>query len=194
MDHAYTPRPGWIEVITGSMFSGKSEELIRRLRRAQIAKQKVQIFKPATSWLNSRLGWLMYNVSTGSVWAIEHVLKAVTPQLKSTFGAIIDAVTDNGDDLLKQVEAPLQKYTANRGGPRGSSIARAAGGITADPPACFHAIRIIVEHGNVTLMGVVNNDADMAIAGMRANIVPGVFSVDNNLQVAGEMKKSAELR
>ena len=37
---------GWIEVITGSMFSGKSEELIRRLRRAQIAKRKVQIFKP----------------------------------------------------------------------------------------------------------------------------------------------------
>jgi thymidine kinase len=40
------PQHGWIEVITGSMFSGKSEELIRRLRRAQIAKQKVQIFKP----------------------------------------------------------------------------------------------------------------------------------------------------
>ena len=37
---------GWIEVITGSMFSGKSEELIRRLRRAQIARQTVQIFKP----------------------------------------------------------------------------------------------------------------------------------------------------
>jgi thymidine kinase len=45
------PRPdptplGWIEVITGSMFSGKSEELIRRVRRAQIARQKVQLFKP----------------------------------------------------------------------------------------------------------------------------------------------------
>ena len=40
------PEHGWIEVIVGSMFSGKSEELIRRLRRAQIAKQKVQIFKP----------------------------------------------------------------------------------------------------------------------------------------------------
>src|ERR1700730_4047000 len=39
------PHHGWIEVITGSMFSGKSEELIRRLRRAQIARQKVQIFK-----------------------------------------------------------------------------------------------------------------------------------------------------
>ena len=37
---------GWVEVICGSMFSGKSEELIRRLRRAIIAKQRVQIFKP----------------------------------------------------------------------------------------------------------------------------------------------------
>ncbi len=47
MDQTRTARPGWLEVVTGSMFSGKSEELIRRLRRAQIARQKVQIFKPA---------------------------------------------------------------------------------------------------------------------------------------------------
>lgn len=39
-------RNGWIEVICGSMFSGKTEELIRRLKRAQIAHQKIQIFKP----------------------------------------------------------------------------------------------------------------------------------------------------
>ncbi len=38
---------GWIEVIVGSMFSGKSEELIRRLNRARIARQKVQVFKPS---------------------------------------------------------------------------------------------------------------------------------------------------
>lgn len=37
---------GWIEVIAGPMYSGKSEELIRRIRRAKIAKQKVQVFKP----------------------------------------------------------------------------------------------------------------------------------------------------
>jgi thymidine kinase len=43
----HQPNQGWIEVIVGSMFSGKSEELIRRLRRAQIARQRVQIFKPA---------------------------------------------------------------------------------------------------------------------------------------------------
>ena len=40
-------RRGWIEVICGSMFSGKTEELIRRLNRAKIAKQKIEIFKPA---------------------------------------------------------------------------------------------------------------------------------------------------
>jgi thymidine kinase len=43
---ADSPRRGWIEVICGSMFSGKTEELIRRLKRAKIAKQNVEIFKP----------------------------------------------------------------------------------------------------------------------------------------------------
>lgn len=43
----HTKKRGWIEVICGSMFSGKTEELIRRLKRAQFAKQKVEIFKPA---------------------------------------------------------------------------------------------------------------------------------------------------
>ncbi len=46
----HEPRPhptGWIEVIVGPMYSGKSEELIRRLRRALIARQKVEIFKPS---------------------------------------------------------------------------------------------------------------------------------------------------
>ncbi len=44
--HQSRSNVGWIEVIAGSMFSGKSEELIRRLRRAKIARQKVQVFKP----------------------------------------------------------------------------------------------------------------------------------------------------
>ncbi len=39
-------KKGWIEVVCGSMFSGKTEELIRRLRRAQLANQRVEIFKP----------------------------------------------------------------------------------------------------------------------------------------------------
>ncbi len=46
--HHSDKRAGWIEVITGSMFSGKTEELIRRLKRANIARQRVVIFKPKT--------------------------------------------------------------------------------------------------------------------------------------------------
>src|SRR2546422_8587475 len=53
-------RPGWIEVIAGVMFSGKSEELVRRLRRAGIARKHVQVFK---SHLDARYARL-YTVST----------------------------------------------------------------------------------------------------------------------------------
>ena len=45
MRHSYSG--GWIEIVCGSMFSGKTEEMIRRVRRARIAKQQVQVFKPA---------------------------------------------------------------------------------------------------------------------------------------------------
>lgn len=44
--HTQEQKKGWIEVVCGSMFSGKTEELIRRMKRAQIAKLKVEIFKP----------------------------------------------------------------------------------------------------------------------------------------------------
>lgn len=46
-ERIHEQRTGWLEVVCGSMFSGKTEELIRRLNRAKIAKQKVEIFKPA---------------------------------------------------------------------------------------------------------------------------------------------------
>src|SRR5215216_1020306 len=56
----YGSRPGWIEVISGVMFAGKSEELIRRVRRAMIARRRVQVFK---SHLDSRYTGL-YSVSS----------------------------------------------------------------------------------------------------------------------------------
>jgi len=136
--------------------------------------------------------------------------KASRPTLKSSAENVvkkIEGVTNvdnqiqvlpvsNNDDRIRAAVyasiysyAPLQKYTSNRGGPGGGrSVARAAGGITNDPPIGYHAIHIIVENGNVTLTGVVDNDSDMAIAEMRANIVSGVFSVDNDLQLASQVK------
>lgn len=52
---------GWIEVICGSMFSGKTEELIRRLNRAKIAKQKVEIFKPSVDKRYSTIEVVSHN-------------------------------------------------------------------------------------------------------------------------------------
>lgn len=61
---------GWIEVICGSMFSGKTEELIRRLKRAQIAQQKVEIFKPTTDTRYDENDVISHNTNTISATAV----------------------------------------------------------------------------------------------------------------------------
>ena len=80
----HATRPGWIEVIAGVMFSGKSEELVRRVRRAVIARKQVQVFK---SHLDARYAGL-YTVSTHDgglvdaepVDSAEAVMRALRPQ------------------------------------------------------------------------------------------------------------------
>ena len=79
----------------------------------------------------------------------------------------------------------LQKYTSNRG-PQFNSLTRRTMGITYDPPIGYHAIHIVVKNGNVTLVGAVDNSSDAALAGMQANLTPGVFSVDNDLFVTSK--------
>ncbi|MWV64132.1 thymidine kinase [Halorubrum sp. JWXQ-INN 858] len=62
--HAIT-RSGWIEVVSGSMFSGKTEELLRRLRRAEIAEQSVAVYKPA---IDDRYGEATIGTHNGRQW------------------------------------------------------------------------------------------------------------------------------
>jgi thymidine kinase len=62
--HAIT-RSGWIEVISGSMFSGKTEELLRRLRRSEIAGQSVAVYKPA---VDDRYGETTIGTHNGRQW------------------------------------------------------------------------------------------------------------------------------
>ncbi len=63
---------GWIEIIVGSMFSGKTEELIRRLRRAEIAKQRVEIFKPTVDTRYSATDVVSHNENSIRSTAIDN--------------------------------------------------------------------------------------------------------------------------
>lgn len=63
---------GWVEVICGSMFSGKSEELIRRVRRAQFAKQKIAVFKPKIDDRYSEDSVVSHNGSSFIAMPISH--------------------------------------------------------------------------------------------------------------------------
>ncbi len=74
---------GWIEVIVGPMFSGKSEELIRRLRRAEIGKQRVQIFKPMIDQRYSKNGIVSHSgleIASELVGTGSEILEKVTPR------------------------------------------------------------------------------------------------------------------
>jgi hyperosmotically inducible protein len=130
--------------------------------------------------------------------SLESTIKRI-PGVKSVENEIEVLPLSPNDDRIRAAVyrsiygyGPLQRYTSNRGPSArigNNSVARQAGGITADPPFGWHAIHIIVKNGNVTLAGVVDSDSDFAMAGMRANMVSGVFSVDNDLQVAGKAKE-----
>jgi thymidine kinase len=74
---------GWIEVVVGPMFSGKSEELIRRLRRAEIARQRVQIFKPAIDEryaVNEIISHSGLGIPSDNVAQAEEVISKVQPR------------------------------------------------------------------------------------------------------------------
>ena len=94
------PSSGWIEVVCGSMFSGKTEELIRRVRRAQIARQKVQVFKHS---LDARYADKEVASHNGMQW--EAVPVQSTAQLRALIEPDTNVVAiDEGqffdDDLL----------------------------------------------------------------------------------------------
>src|SRR6202795_3787804 len=74
---------GWIEVIVGPMFSGKSEELIRRLRRAELGRQGVQIFKPVLDHRYSKNGIVSHSgleIASELVETSGDVLEKVVPR------------------------------------------------------------------------------------------------------------------
>lgn len=95
---------GWIEVVCGVMFSGKSEELIRRIKRAVIAKQKVQVFKPD---IDNRYDPLAINSHSG--FKIEAITIKQTANIlniinEDTDVVAIDEIQFFHEDIIPQIE------------------------------------------------------------------------------------------
>ena len=114
------PETGWVEVITGSMFSGKSEELIRRVRRAQIARQKVQLFKPrvdsryANDQIVSHSDMKMPSLVVGSAHEILERLEGTTEVVGVDEGqffdaGLVDVVNTLADRGLRVIVAGLDQ-------------------------------------------------------------------------------------
>ena len=126
MDHH---RGGWIEIIAGGMFSGKSEELIRRLRRAVIARQRVQVFKPliddrfATDEVVSRddrrLKAIAVGTSTELLARVEIGVQVVGIDEVQFFDAgVVDVAMQLADAGIRVIAAGLdQDYTRRPFGP-----------------------------------------------------------------------------
>ena len=130
-----------------------------------------------------------------------NVIKGI-PGVESVDNQIEVLPTSFMDDRIRgavynriYTQPALRRYNANQGTNRqaigpGPSVARMAGGITADPPRGYNAIHIIVKNGNVALYGVVDSESDAAIADIQAKSTPGVFSVDNFLIVPQKPPKA----
>jgi thymidine kinase len=105
--------PGRIEVITGPMFSGKSEELIRRLKRARIARQRVICFKPDLDVRYHRTAISSHNAQT-----LDAVTVATVEDLKASLFPVIDEVEVIGVDEAQFFDAslvPLAMELTHRG-------------------------------------------------------------------------------
>jgi thymidine kinase len=95
---------GWVEVICGPMFSGKSEELIRRIRRAEIARQRIQVFKPIIDDRYSTDAIVSHSAMRISAQRVHHaraILEAVDPR---TQVVAIDEAQFFDDELVGVVE------------------------------------------------------------------------------------------
>lgn len=99
-----TQQNGWIEVICGSMFSGKSEELIRRVRRAQFAKQRIAVFKPKIDNRYSEEAVVSHNGTTVIAYPIQEPSE-MWDYISDEYDVIaIDEAQFFGHDIIEAVQ------------------------------------------------------------------------------------------
>ncbi|TYR80334.1 thymidine kinase [Priestia megaterium] len=100
---------GWIEVICGSMFSGKSEELIRRVRRTQFAKQAVQVFKPAIDDRYSKEAVISHNGTSVIAQPISNSLTILEQVKEETEVVAIDEIQFFDHHIVEVVQTLADK-------------------------------------------------------------------------------------
>lgn len=128
--------------------------------------------------------------------AVERVTKKVEGVEKVINQIEVLPLSPNDDRIRARVYAAiyfhpmLSRYNPGRGVPVSLSPGRMSMGITNDPPFGFHAMHIVVKNGNVRLEGVVDNEMDKQVAGIQANGVGGVFSLENHLNILEGAKPS----
>ncbi|MHB1862769.1 MAG: thymidine kinase [Gemmatimonadaceae bacterium] len=110
-DTYFTARSGWIEVIAGVMFSGKSEELLRRVRRAEIAKRRVQVFK---SHLDERYAGI-FKVSSHDGRTTEAIPVDTAAQIAERVHPDTQVVAIDEAQFLDERVVPLATDLASRG-------------------------------------------------------------------------------
>lgn len=95
---------GWLEVVCGPMFSGKTEELIRRVRRAQIARQKIQIFKPSIDTRYSQDSVVSHSAQAVEGQVVNHALDILTLVKDTTRVVAIDEVQFFTSEIIEVVQ------------------------------------------------------------------------------------------
>jgi thymidine kinase len=110
-DTYFSARGGWIEVISGVMFSGKSEELLRRVRRAEIAKRRVQVFK---SHLDERYAGV-FRVSSHDGRTVEAIPVDTAAQIAERVRPDTQVVAIDEAQFLDERVVPLVTDLAERG-------------------------------------------------------------------------------
>jgi hyperosmotically inducible protein len=151
----------------------KAQDLVKEVRHQLVLLPYYSVFDN-----------LAFKVEGGKVTLVGQVVR---PTLKSDAEAVVKKI-EGVSSVTNEIEVlPLS--------PNDDQVRRAAfRAIYSDPSLSRYAesavpsIHIIVKNGNVTLEGVADNDTDKNLANLRANGVPNVFSVKNNLVVAGDSK------
>ena len=151
----------------------KAQDLVKEVRHQLVLLPYYSVFDN-----------LAFKVEGGKVTLVGQVVR---PTLKSDAEAVVKQI-EGVSSVTNEIEVlPLS--------PNDDQVRRAAfRAIYSDPSLSRYAesavpsIHIIVKNGNVTLEGVADNDTDKNLANLRANGVPNVFSVKNNLVVAGDSK------